>query len=56
MDLPFQNVGSAACWGAGGTLAVFVGLALFFALKGGLATLYRRIVQRGREGFGVYED
>ncbi len=56
LDLPFQNVGSAACWGAGGTLAVFVGIGLFFALKTGLVSLVRELVMRGREGMGRYED
>jgi hypothetical protein len=56
LDLPFQNVGSAACWGAGGTLAVFVGIGLFFALKTGLVSLVRELVMRGREGMGMYED
>jgi hypothetical protein len=56
MDLPFQNVSSAACWGSGAALALFVGVGLFFALKEGLIRLYRGVVRRGREGFGVYEE
>ncbi len=56
MNLPFQNVSSAACWGAGATLAAFVGVGLVFALKGGLASLLRWLTRRGREGLGVYED
>jgi hypothetical protein len=56
MTAPFQNVSSAACWGAGATLAAFVAIGLFFALKGVLASLYRWLVRRGREGLGVYEE
>lgn len=56
VDVPFQNIGSAACWGAGGTLALFVAVGLFFGLKEGLVSLVRGIARRGREGFGVYED
>jgi hypothetical protein len=56
MDLPFQNVSDAACWGAGATVAVFVGIGLFFALKGALASLARWIARRGKEGLGMYED
>ena len=56
VDLPFQSVGDAACWGAGATLAFFVGLGLFFVLKGVLASLFRWLARRGREGLGVYED
>ncbi len=53
MDLPFQSVGSAACWGAGGTLARFVGLGVLFALKEGIASLIRRITQRGQDSLGI---
>ena len=56
VDLPFQNVNDAACWGAGATVAVFVGIGLFFVLKGALASLARWIAQRGKEGLGMYED
>jgi hypothetical protein len=56
VDLPFQNVSDAACWGAGATVAVFVGIGLFFALKGSLASLARWIARRGKEGLGMYED
>lgn len=55
-DLPFQSVSDAACWGAGATLAVFIGIGLLFALKGGLASLVRWLIRRGREGLGLYED
>jgi len=51
-----QNISDAACWGAGATVAVFVGIGLFFALKGALASLARWIAQRGKEGLGLYED
>ncbi len=51
-----QNINDAACWGAGATAAVFVGIGLFFALKGALASLARWIAQRGKEGLGLYED
>jgi hypothetical protein len=56
VDLPFQNINDAACWGAGATVAVFVGIGLFFVLKGTLASLARWIAQRGKEGLGHYED
>ena len=56
MDLPFQNISGAACWGAGVTLAVFVGIGLLFVLKGWLASLLRWLARRGREGLGMYED
>jgi hypothetical protein len=56
MDVPFQNIGSAACWGGGGMLALFVAVGLFFGLKEVLVSLVRGIARRGREGFGVYED
>jgi hypothetical protein len=55
-DMPFQSVSDAACWGAGATLAVFVGIGLFFGLKGGLVSLVRGLVRRGRESLGAYED
>ncbi len=51
-----QNFSDAACWGAGATVAAFVGIGLFFALKGALASLARWIAQRGKEGLGLYED
>ena len=56
VDLPFQSISDATCWGAGITLALFVGIGLFFALKGLLASLARWLARRGREGLGVYED
>lgn len=58
LDLPvqFQSVSGAACWAAGGTLAIFVAIGLFFALKGALVSLYRGLARRGREGLGIYED
>ena len=56
VDLPFQNVSDAACWGVGATVAVFVGIGLFFLLKGALASLARWIAQRSKEGLGMYED
>jgi hypothetical protein len=46
LDLPWQNVGDAACWGVGATAALFVGLGLFFAIKAGLASLARWIAER----------
>jgi hypothetical protein len=52
VDLPFQNISDAACWGAGITITVFGGLGLFFALKGGLAALFRRVSGRDRETMG----
>jgi cell division septation protein DedD len=56
VDLPFQNISDAACWGTQITLAVFVGLGLFFALKGWLAAFLRWLTRQGREGLGMYED
>jgi hypothetical protein len=53
VDLPFTNVSSAACWGAGGTMALFVGIGLFFALKEGIATLVRRVTQRDQDSLGI---
>jgi len=55
-DMPFQSISGAACWGAGATLAVFAGIGLLFGLKGGLVSLVRGLVRRGRESMGVYED
>lgn len=56
LDLPFQNISDAACWGAGGTLALFIGIGLIFALKGGLASLLRWLARRSKESIGVYEE
>lgn len=56
VNLPFQSAGSAACWGAGGTLGVFLAIGLFFTLKQGLASFARWAVRRGREGLGIYEE
>jgi hypothetical protein len=56
LNLPFQSISDAACKGAGITLAVFLGIGLFFALKGGLASFARWLAQRGRESMGRYED
>jgi hypothetical protein len=56
MNLPFQNVSDAACWGAGGTLALFVGIGLVFAFKGWLVSLYRWLARRGKESLGMYEE
>jgi hypothetical protein len=56
VDMPFQGVSDAACWGASATAVVFVGIGLFFGLKGGVASLARWLKQRGKEGLGMYED
>jgi len=56
VNLPFQNVGDAGCWGVGATIAIFAGLGLFFAFKAGLVTLVRWFYRRGREALGFYED
>lgn len=56
MNLPFQNVGGAACWGVGVTTGLFVGVGLLFALKGSIVTLLRWLRRRGRESLGIYED
>jgi hypothetical protein len=55
VDLPI-TVSGAACWGAGATLAVFAAVGFLFALKGGVAALFRWLVQRGRESLGRYEQ
>ncbi|MCL7452388.1 MAG: hypothetical protein M8467_05005 [Anaerolineae bacterium] len=56
LDLPFQNVNDAACWGVGATVVLFGAVGLFFALKGGLASFVRWLTRRGRESLGGYED
>jgi len=56
LDLPFQNVSDAVCWGAVATLALFVGIGLFFVLKNVLASVARWLAKRGREGLGRYEN
>jgi hypothetical protein len=56
MDLPFQSVSDAACKGVGLTLALFVGIGLFFALKGWLVSFIRWLTRRGRESMGLYDD
>jgi hypothetical protein len=55
-NLPFTSISDAVCWGAGGTLALFVGIGLIFALKGGLASFFRWLARRGKESLGMYED
>jgi hypothetical protein len=55
-DLPFTSISDAACWGAGATLAVFVGIGFVFAFKGALASLIHWLTRRGKESLGVYED
>lgn len=56
MNLPFQNISDAVCWGARITIAVFVAIGLFFALKNWLASFLRWLARRGKESLGVYED
>jgi hypothetical protein len=56
VDLPFQNVSDAACWGAQLTAALFAGIGLFFILKKGVASFLRWLSRRGRESLGAYED
>jgi hypothetical protein len=56
VDLPFASVSDAVCWGAGGTLAVFTAIGLFFGLKGVLVSAAHWLAQRGREGLGLYRD
>ncbi len=55
-DLPFTSISDAVCWGAGGTLALFVGVGVIFALKGWLAALFHWLTRRGKESLGVYEE
>ncbi len=56
LDLPFQSISDAACKGAGFTLAVFLAVGLFFALKGGIASFAHWLTRRARVGTGRYED
>jgi len=56
MDLPFQSVNDAACWGTVATLAAFAGVGLLFAFKGALAAFGRWLVRRGRESLGKYQE
>jgi hypothetical protein len=56
LDLPFQSISDAACKGAGITLALFLGIGVFFALKGGIASFARWLTRRARVGTGRYED
>jgi hypothetical protein len=56
LNLPFQNVSGAACWGARVTFIAFAGIGLFFAFKAGLVSLLRGLHRRGREGLGIYDD
>lgn len=58
LNLPFgiQGFSDAGCWGAGITLAVFVGIGAFFALKGGLASLVGWLARQRRGDLGVYDD
>ncbi|MGD8792357.1 MAG: hypothetical protein PVF47_07360 [Anaerolineae bacterium] len=56
LDMPFQNVSDAACWGVGATVALFVGIGLFFAAKSVLASFARWLHRRGRESLGAYEE
>jgi hypothetical protein len=56
INLPFQNISDAACWGTGITLALFVGLGLFFAFKGGLASAVKWLAKRGQESLGLHDD
>ncbi|MGD8399044.1 MAG: hypothetical protein PVG11_09325 [Anaerolineae bacterium] len=56
VDVPFGSVSDAVCWGAAGTIGLFVLVGLFFAFKSGLVSAARWLARRGREGLGVYED
>jgi hypothetical protein len=56
IDLPFQNISDAACWGTGATLAIFAGIGLFFAFKGGLVSAVKWLARRGQESLGLYDD
>jgi hypothetical protein len=58
LNLPFgiEGVNDAGCWGAGLTIAAFVGIGAVFVLKGGLASLVRWLTRRGRGDPGIYED
>jgi hypothetical protein len=56
VNLPFQSVSDAACWGAGATVGLFLLIGLFFVFKASLASAARWLGRRGREGLGMYED
>jgi hypothetical protein len=56
MNLPFQSVSDAACWGVAGTTAVFVGIGLLFAARNGVVSFFRWLARRGRESLGMYEE
>jgi hypothetical protein len=56
VDLPFQSISDAACWGTGATVALFTGLGLLFALKNGLAAAAGWLARQGKEDLGMYED
>jgi cell division septation protein DedD len=49
MDLPFQSVGDAACWGVGATLVAFGSIGLFFAFKSGLVSLLRKVTRQNQD-------
>lgn len=56
MNLPFQNVSDAACWGAVGTAAAFAGIGLLFAARNGIVAFFRWLARRGRESMGMYDE
>jgi hypothetical protein len=56
VDLPFQSVSDAGCWGAGATVALFFGIGLFFAFKAGFVKAVQWLHRRGREALGDYQD
>jgi hypothetical protein len=56
LPLGISGVGDAVFWAGGGTLALFAGVGLLFALKGWLVSLARWLARRGQESRGVFED
>jgi len=50
-ELPFgfSSISDAAFWGVAATMAVFVGIGIILAFKGGLTSLIRWLTRRGRD-------
>jgi hypothetical protein len=55
-NLPFGSLSTAACWGGGITLGLFVVVGVLFALKATLAGLFDLIFRRRRRQRPVLED
>jgi hypothetical protein len=55
-NLPFSNLGSAACWGGGITFGLFVAAGVLFAFKATLVSLFDLIFRRRRRQRSALED